>query len=120
MKIERVEATYLKGIEIQPPPFLPEPSRKSAIVIEVETNDGLIGYSLGAEKGAPAVTIGYINKLGEQLRGRDPLLVEEIWNDLTRSVENQTMMRAIGALDVCLWDIRGKALGQPVWKLLGG
>ena len=44
--------------------------------------------------------------------------MEEIWNDLTRSVE--TMMRAIGALDVCLWDIRGKALGQPVWKLLGG
>ena len=121
MRIARIEATYLKDVEIQPPPFLPEPSRKSTVAVEVETDDGLIGYALSAEMGALDVTMGYINKvLAKQLRGRDALLVEQIWNDVARSTENRALMRAMSTIDVCLWDIRGKALGQPVWKLLGG
>ena len=116
MKITRVEATYLKDIKIQPPPSRSEPSRRDAIVIEVETDDGLVGYALNAERSGYAATIGYITGvLADQLGGRNPLLVEQIWNDLTRSVENQTIIRAIANIDTCLWDFRGKALGQPVW-----
>lgn len=57
------------------------------------------------------------------LRGRDPLDVESIWDELYRLTRwygrKGAALSAIGGLDVALWDLRGKHLGVPVWKLLG-
>lgn len=50
MQINRVEASYLTNVPTTPPPLLKEPSRASVIIVEVETDDGIIGY--GATGGA--------------------------------------------------------------------
>ena len=58
------------------------------------------------------------------LIGRDPRDIERIWADLYRTFDYQITggaeMRALSALDLALWDLLGKALNQPVWRLLGG
>ena len=58
------------------------------------------------------------------LLGRDPRDIERIWADLYRTFDYQITggaeMRALSALDLALWDLLGKSLNQPVWRLLGG
>ncbi len=57
------------------------------------------------------------------LTGKDPLASERIWDVLSRQDRHARkgyMMMAISAVDMCLWDIRGKAAGLPVYRLLGG
>jgi L-rhamnonate dehydratase len=57
------------------------------------------------------------------LIGQDPLASERLWDILSRQDRHARkgyMMMAISAIDMCLWDIRGKALGLPVYRLLGG
>ena len=61
---------------------------------------------------------------GPAIVGDDPLAHERIWDKLywTLMPRGQTgyAAHALAAIDVALWDIKGKALGQPVWRLLGG
>ncbi len=111
----------------------------SLILVEVETDDGLTGY--GEIKGAPLKAIAdWVVRLGEVIEGADPLAHEIIWNKLfnltvprpramfggegvfapvARSARPQ-VMAAIGGIDIALWDLKGKAAGMPVYKLLGG
>ncbi len=61
--------------------------------------------------------------LRPHLIGQDPLAGERLWDILSRQDRHARkgyMMMAISAVDMCLWDIRGKALGLPVYRLLGG
>lgn len=111
----------------------------SMILVEVETDAGLTGY--GEIKGAPLKTIvEWTLRLGEFITGADPLAHEIIWDRLfnltvprpramfggenvfppvARSSRPQ-VMAAIAGIDIALWDIKGKAAGLPVYKLLGG
>ena len=121
MKISRVEATYLRAVPIQPPPFRAAPSRRDAVVVEVETDDGLIGYSLLGDTRVSQASLPVINDvIARVVVGLDSMLVEQIWNRLTTEFEGKGFGTAIAAVDVALWDIRGKALNQPIWRLLGG
>jgi D-galactarolactone cycloisomerase len=109
----------------------------SVILTEVKTDDGLTGY--GEIHGAPAARIcDWIARFGEIVQGMDALAHEAVWDRLfaltsprpgaiedgqMRPVprgERNAVMAAIGGIDIALWDLKGKAAGMPVWRLLGG
>jgi L-rhamnonate dehydratase len=124
MKIARVSATALNvPLEIRLPGIARDASLECCFV-EVETDTGIIGHGLGAIT-REIVIAGIVNDvIAPAIIGDDPLAHEMIWDKLYWAVtpRGQTGFgaQAISAVDVALWDIKGKALGQPVWRLLGG
>jgi len=94
--------------------------RIEAIYVEIETDEGVSGI-FGPIFAESAAIIRY--KLAAHLIGRDPLAGEHLWDILYRQdrhARKGNQMMAISALDNALWDVRGKLLGQPVYRLLGG
>ncbi len=111
----------------------------SVILTEVKTDDGLVGY--GEIHGTPMPRIcEWVARFAEIVRGMDGLAHEAVWDRLfaltcprpgaidgTNSVmsplprgERPAIMAAIAGIDIALWDLKGKAAGLPVWRLLGG
>ena len=95
----------------------------SKTILEVETDEGLIGLGEGP---SPAYAALIDKVLAPRLIGRDPIDIqgaEEVclpgWRGLGTDIDF-SLLRAFGAVEMALWDIRGKAWGQPVYKLLGG
>jgi L-alanine-DL-glutamate epimerase-like enolase superfamily enzyme len=97
----------------------------------VHTDEGIVG--IGETDTNPWATKAYIESPGthcmalglrDLLVGQDPLHTEALWEKMYTSTampgRRGLGICAIGALDMALWDIRGKALGKPVWELLGG
>ena len=111
----------------------------SAIIVEVRTDDGLVGY--GEIHGEPMKQIcEWVARFAEVVRGMDALDHVVVWEKLfsltsprpggahgsgglppplSRSARPQ-IMAAIAGIDIALWDIKGKAAGLPVYRLLGG
>ncbi len=97
-----------------------EPRPITAIYVEIATDEGLTG-TWGPLMADQAFQIGA--HLRRHLLGRDPIASERIWDVLSRQDRHARkgyMMMAISAVDLALWDIRGKAAGLPVYRLLGG
>lgn len=92
--------------------------------VKVETNeDGLVGWGDCTDWGSPGPVAATVERYAEWVIGRDPMQVESIWWDLaTASLRHVggIAWKAMAGIDSALWDIRGKALGAPVWQLLGG
>jgi len=66
---------------------------------------------------------GAVNHYREWLIGRDPMERSALWQEMYRSQYfegGRALTAAIGAIDIALWDITGKALGVPIYQLLGG
>lgn len=121
MKIKRVEAYNLSNFPTIPPPGLKTPNHADITITEVETDNGIIGYAMGGW-GMTHANADYINRdAGPLLIGQDPLLTERIWSQ-RRFSRFSSGVEAAGksSLDIALWDIKGKAMGLPVWRLLGG
>lgn len=95
----------------------------SAVVCEVETNTGLIGHGFTAITEERSVAAAISEVAEPALMGLDPLAHEAAWDRLfwLMAPRGQTgyAMHAIAAVDTALWDLKGKILGQPVWRLLG-
>lgn len=99
------------------------------VVCRVNTDEGIYGYGEAAisyGKGSPAA-FGMVKDLAPMVIGMDPLDHEVIWDKMYRS--NATfwglnggpiVFAGIAAIDVALWDIKGKYYNQPLYKLLGG
>ncbi|MDQ6709886.1 MAG: mandelate racemase/muconate lactonizing enzyme family protein [Candidatus Dormibacteraeota bacterium] len=92
-------------------------------LVRVHTDSGLVG--LGAAYSHPdLVRVIIEGNLRSHLIGEDPLQVEALWEKmygLTRWYGRKgAALSAIGGIDIALWDLRGKAAGQPVYRLLGG
>ena len=85
--------------------------------LEVTTDEGITGYGFEADS-----TV--LGRFRELLIGQDPLNAEACWDRMyahnRKPVAKGEYISSIGKMDVALWDLRGKAMGQPVWKLLGG
>jgi L-rhamnonate dehydratase len=100
--------------------FQPGPGGVSAFWVEVQTDKGVTGLGQGGTGGGPIVE-GHLAKL---LIGKDPLDLERNWDILWRSTmyygRAGAVIHAISGVDNALWDLAGKVMGQPVWKLLGG
>jgi len=91
--------------------------------VKVQTDEGIHGigeaYSVGPDR-ATAETVDYF---AEWLVGLDPMDIEAIWHRLyagSRFPGGSVINAAISGIDHALWDIKGKALGAPVYQLLGG
>lgn len=96
----------------------------SACHVEIETDTGLVGYGFTAITEEEIIGTAINDVAAPALIGQDPLCTEALWDKLYWLLcpRGQTGygMHAIAAIDVALWDLKGKALGQPIWKLLGG
>ena len=89
-------------------------------VVTVETDEGASGNAfLGSSHvGADHYAKGLIEYLKPMLMGRNPQDIGAIWWEMWK-LNRSVSTNAIGAVDVCLWDINGKIAGQPVHRLLG-
>src|SRR5947207_14343164 len=79
--------------------------------------------SAGDRDGQPDAVPVRTEELARFLVGRDPLNIEGLWQQLYRVPRwrgGPVLCSAISALDIALWDIKGKVYGQPIWQLLGG
>jgi D-arabinonate dehydratase len=93
------------------------------IVVEITADTGQTGIGFGMTRNAPVAAI-VDRSLAPYLVGKDPLLTEGLWDALYyRNLpqgQRGVFMRALSAVDIALWDLKGQAAGLPVWKLLGG
>jgi L-alanine-DL-glutamate epimerase-like enolase superfamily enzyme len=97
------------------------PGTKTGHFIEITTDEGFTGRYGPIESRAELITI--MDGLASHLMGRDPLDNRMIWDILSRFDRHSRsgiMMMAISAVDIALWDLKGKILGLPVYRILGG
>ena len=93
------------------------------LFLKIETDEGICGWGEPVIEGRAATVEAAVHELADQLIGRDPGPIEDIWQSLYRGGfyrGGPILMSAIAGIDQALWDIKGKALGQPVHSLLGG
>jgi galactonate dehydratase len=108
MKITRVR--------VYTPPSPNPLFNQSDLVVTVETDAGLTGIGEGGSK-------DLLEQCAGRLIGQEPRYTERLWQDMSRAFfypPGREKEHAIGALDLALWDVKGKALGLPVHALLGG
>lgn len=89
---------------------------QSGHIVTVETDQGITGIGEGGTRDS-------IEQLGGMVIGQDPTRIEHLWQLMYRGYfypPGREKLHALGALDLALWDIKGKALGLPVHELLGG
>jgi len=89
-------------------------------LLTVRTDDGVVGHAFLGAASRPAYldARSLVSQLKPLLMGRDPLDREKIYQDMCHRLR-ATTLRALGAVDVALWDIGGKVAGLPVYQLLG-
>jgi L-alanine-DL-glutamate epimerase-like enolase superfamily enzyme len=106
--------------------FSENPNAKNPIVwLKLRTDDGIEGLGVTYFGGALTKTLRRaVDELGALIVGDDPLRVEAAIRKLRDAAGSSgpagILTMAMSAIDVALWDIKGKALGLPLWKLLGG
>jgi galactonate dehydratase len=97
-------------------PNSPPSINQSFHIVTVETDQGITGVGEGGSKDT-------IEQCAAMLVGEDPSRIEHLWQMMYRGYfypPGREKLHALGALDLALWDIKGKALGVPVYELLGG
>jgi L-alanine-DL-glutamate epimerase-like enolase superfamily enzyme len=129
MKITRVEPIHLSlpfdhGAP-SPKEGLGAGGMLDIIMVRVDTDQGLTGWGEAFGHSSTPVTIAALNKVVAPLAvGRDPSDIAALMGDLwfrTRSMSRGGPVAfALSGLDIALWDLKGKAAGAPVWRLLGG
>jgi L-alanine-DL-glutamate epimerase-like enolase superfamily enzyme len=124
MKIARVVATPLSVSVVLDAAGINKTMALSVCLAEVHTDDGRVGHGLTAITEEEVVAAAINEVVAHHIKGEDPLAHEKLWERMywLLSPRGQTgyASHAIAAVDVALWDLKGKILGQPVWRLLGG
>ncbi len=97
---------------------------RNFVTLKIETEDGVSGLGDATLNGRELSVASYLtDHLIPLLIGRDARRIEDIWQLLYKGAywrRGPVTMSAIAAVDTALWDIKGKALGVPVYQLLGG
>ena len=95
---------------------------KHYLFVHVYTDEGIVGLGEAGNWGYLDATAAAIEKFSSYLIGKDPFRIEDFNQNFLRSVyfRGSVIMSAISAIDIALWDIKGKKLGVPVYELLGG
>jgi len=97
---------------------------RDLLFVEVKTDAGITGLGEGTLEGRQDAVENEIRWLQESYLGKDPSGIEEHWNRsyylLSRWRNGPPAMTALSAIDIALWDIEGKRLNLPVWRLLQG
>lgn len=110
MKIEEVELVWVGT------------SKRSWLFVRLHTNSDISGLGEVGIWGYPEAAEGVMKIFRGYLLGKDPLKIEHHWQYLYRNTyfRGASIMSALSAIDVALWDIAGKHLGVPCWQLFGG
>ncbi len=111
MKITRIET------------LLVHPDHRNLVFVKVHTDEGIVGIGEAYSAGPDRATEAVIADFAEWLVGRDPTEIERLWTLMyagSRFPGGVVVNSAISGIEQALWDIAGKALGVPVYKLLGG
>lgn len=123
-KIARVAATPLNVPVVMEAAGIEKKTSLSVCLVEVEDRAGRVGHGFTAITEEEVVAAAVNEVAAHNLLDDDALANERIWEKLywLLSPRGQTgyASHAIAAIDVALWDLKGKVLGQPVWRLLGG
>ncbi len=93
------------------------------LFLKIETDAGITGWGEPVLEGHAETLATKIRELEEVMIGRDPMLIEDTWQMIHRNGcyrGGPVLMSAMSGIDMALWDIKGKAYGQPVHALLGG
>ena len=127
MKITAIETTVLRLPEVKPI----GDGCQSVLLIRIRTDEGITG--IGEVHTNPTVTKAIIDAplcsvasrgLREILIGENPLEIGRLWDKMYQATaiygRRGAVMHAISGIDIALWDILGKAMGQPIHRLLGG
>lgn len=106
MKIDKIESFFIRN----------------GYVIRIHTDTGLSGVGQTACWGYPEAVEKIVNTFEKYLIGQNPMRIEHHWQYLYRMgpFRGTVLSGAISAVDIALWDIKGKHLGVPIWELLGG
>jgi len=97
--------------------------RRNQFIVKVETDEGIHGWGEGGMSWRELAQEGAVKHYREWLIGRDPMRRGALWQEMYRSQYfegGRVLAAAISAIDIALYDIAGKALGVPVYQLLGG
>jgi galactonate dehydratase len=108
--------TKITRVRICRPPDLNESFYQSNMVVTVETDAGITGVGEGGKKDT-------LEQCAGTLIGKNPTLIEALWQEMYIAwfyPPGREKIHALGALDMALWDIKGKMLNLPVHELLGG
>lgn len=122
MKIAEIEILTLENIAVTPPLFK-APVRATVQLVKITTDNGIIGIAQLGQFMRSATNAFIQNDLAPFLKGKDPLETERLmhqmlWQFNTRA-HGGVWNFAVSAIDVALWDIKGKVYNAPVWRLLG-
>lgn len=92
------------------------------LTVRVTCDDGTYGVGEGNFWSYADATEVIAHRIGDDIRGLDPRDIDRIWNSAYRkySFRSPAVTAVLSAIDMALWDIKGKRLGAPVWDLLGG
>lgn len=97
---------------------------RNFVTLKIETDDGVTGFGDATLNGRELAVASYLrDHVAPLLVGRDPHRIEDTWQYLYKGAywrRGPVTMAAIAAVDVALWDIKGKVAGLPLYQLLGG
>ncbi|HEY9264416.1 MAG TPA: mandelate racemase/muconate lactonizing enzyme family protein, partial [Mycobacterium sp.] len=95
-----------------------------ATLVRIDTDEGLSGYGEANPDAGAGGVVGVINSIRELLIGEDPRDVEHCWERLRRRVfsgaQSGVYVIAMSGIELALWDLAAQAMGQPIYRLLGG
>ena len=104
-------------------PYAVRVGMRNQLVVKVETDQGVFGWGESGLSGREKAVMGALEHFAEFLRGRDAFRIGALWQEVYRSQYfegGRVLQAALSAIDIALHDIKGKALGVPVYDLLGG
>ena len=93
------------------------------LFVRVESDDGAVGWGEASLEGHAEAVDGAFEAMRDRFIGADPFAIEHIWQVAYRGGfyrGGAVLMSALAGLEQALWDLKGKALGLPVWQMLGG
>ncbi len=96
---------------------------RNQLLVKIDTDEGVFGWGESGLSGREKAVVGAIEHYTQFLIGRDPFQIGALWQEMYRSQYfegGRVLQAAISAIDIALYDIKGKALGVPVYQLLGG
>ncbi|MDX1483346.1 MAG: mandelate racemase/muconate lactonizing enzyme family protein [Alphaproteobacteria bacterium] len=123
-KIARVKATAI-AVPINFAQFGNDRVRPNSMCLaEVETEDGLVGHGITSITQGTVIAKMINDVAGPAIIGAEALAHERVWQTLYWTLtpwgQSGQGSHAIAAIDLALWDIKGKAFGEPLWRLIGG
>jgi len=116
----RIKVTNMKTFAVLAPGAPPD---RPYVFVKLETSAGLVGWGEATLEGKARAVMGCLEDFREYILGADPIQVEHHWQSMyvhSFYRAGPVIGSAISGIDQALWDLRGKILGLPVYKLLGG